>query len=76
MKAFDVCYSGPGYNRFNLIVLVEREEDIESAVADKSTRRYDLGSSYCKIERYQEVSLSKVKLSDLSVAEFMRLTGK
>lgn len=76
MKAFEVCYSGPGYNRFDMIVLVEHEDEIEVALAEKTTRRYDLGSSYCKIERYQEVSLSKVKLSDLSVAEFMRLTGK
>lgn len=76
MKAFDVCYSGPGYNRFNLVVLVEHEDEIEVEVAEKSTRRYDLGTAYCKIEGYQEISLSKVKLSDLSVSEFMRLTGK
>lgn len=76
MKAFDVCYSGPGYNRFNLVVLVEHEDEIEVALAEKSTRRYDLGTSYCKIEGYEEVSLSKVKLSDLSVSEFMRLTVK
>lgn len=74
MKAFKVSYSGAGFSGGQEIVLVESEADIEKALEEKSTRNFDAGSSYSKIHSSIEVPLSKVKLADLSVAEFLQLT--
>lgn len=74
MKAFKVRYSGRGFSGGQEIVLVENEADIEKALEEKSFRDFEVGDSYSKIHSSTEIPLSKVKLADLSVAEFLQLT--
>ena len=73
MKAFEVFYSGGGYNGFKEIVLSETEDGIGCALEEKSLREYEVGCPYCRIDRFREIPLSKVKLSDLSVTEFLKI---
>lgn len=75
MKAFEVYYSGPGYDGFKEIVLAEAEGGIECALEEKSLRRYEVRCSYCRIDRFREIPLSKVKISDLSITEFLKVTN-
>jgi len=73
MKAYYVQYDTPGTSGFSDIVLVKKEEEIETALAAKSTRRFEVGDPYSKITYKEEIPLSKVKLSDLSIIEFLMM---
>lgn len=76
MKAFEVFYSGAGYDGFKEIVLAEDEGAIGCALEEKSLREYKVGRLYCRIDSYKEIPLSKVKISDLSVSEFLKITNQ
>jgi hypothetical protein len=76
MKVFEVFYSGADYNGFKEIVLAENEGGIGCALEEKSLRKYEVGSRYCRIDRYREIPLSKVKISDLSITEFLKVTNQ
>lgn len=73
MKAFRVLYDGPSYSGFTLIVLVDNENEVENALQEKSLRKYLIGNPYCKIQKAEEIPLSKVTISDLSITEFLKL---
>lgn len=74
MKAFEVVYSGGGYSGCTEIVLAENEGAIGCSLEAKSNRGYAIGDHSCRIDRYKEIPLGKVKLTDLSVEEFLQLT--
>lgn len=76
MKAFNVLYDGPSYSGFNLIVLVDNEDEIEFALQEKSLRKYQVGNPYCKIRDAKEIPLSKVTISELSITEFLKVTNQ
>lgn len=71
MKAYKVSYRAPGKSN-SVVVLAEREEELEQSLSQKD-KSYKIGNSYCEIESRQEIPLSTVMLSELSVGEFMKL---
>ena len=73
MRAFRVFYDTPGRSGFSEIVLSETEEGVEKALASK-VEDYRMESLSSRITRQQEIPLSTVKISELSVAEFLSLT--
>lgn len=73
MKAFKVFYTGRNYSE-QMYVIVKDEEGIEEAVKDKSRYNFDIKSKGCTIDSYKEVPLSQVRLSDLSLIEFSRIS--
>lgn len=70
MKAFKVFYS-TNHSSDNMIVLAEDVSALEEAVAKKD-KEFKIGEKWSrsKIEHYEEIPMSNVKLFDLSMEEF------
>ncbi|UGO50715.1 hypothetical protein PQE68_gp124 [Bacillus phage vB_BanS_Sophrita] len=73
LKAYLVRYDLPSSSGNQVVVLVRMNQRIEEALEKKTEFKYL--APYCKIQSKQEVPLSLVKLSDLSVTEFFMLQG-
>lgn len=73
MKAFTVFYNTPGSSGHSEIVLSETEKGVEEALSHKIDD-YRIGNPLSTIRHSKEISLSTVKISDLSVTEFLSLT--
>lgn len=76
MRAFLVLYDGPGYEGFSLIVLADSEDEIEFALQEKSLREYEIKNPSCRIRNIEEIALSKVQISELSITEFLKITNR
>lgn len=76
MKAFVVHFQVAGAKGLSETLLVEDEKDLETALEAKSLRKFDVNSSYSQIIKKQEIPLSKVKIGELSITEFLLLTNK
>lgn len=74
MKAFLVAYSAAGRRGAKEVVLVETKEEVEDALKRKFVLTYEDEMESLRIGRIQELTLDQVKVSDLSVSEFLRLT--
>lgn len=74
MKAFLVTYSVAGCRGAKVVVLVDKKEDVESALKRKIILTYEDEMESLRLGRIQELSLDQVKVSDLSMSEFMRMT--
>lgn len=72
LKAFEVTYDVAGRSGFREVVLAEDENQLEQALSEK-VADYKLDSPYSKILRRREMSLSYVKLKDLSVTEYLKI---
>lgn len=74
MKAFRAFYQTGG-SQSSMIVLAVDESMVDVAVANKD-RDYHIGRPNCEIVHYQEIPLSTVMVSDLSVTELLMLMGE
>lgn len=75
MKAFEVTYNTPGTSGYGEIVLVESEDQVEQALSEK-IKGYRIGTPTSKIHRQVQIPLSRVKISDLSITEFIKITNQ
>ena len=73
MKAFEVKFQVGGASGLSETILVKDENEVELALENKTGGRFDPKSSYAKITSKKEVSLSKVKIGELSITEFLSL---
>lgn len=86
LKAFIVHYSTAFSEGFSEIVLIENDlettdlenertiQKIKIALSEKSLRKYKIDDKYnCKIENIKPISLSMVKMSELSITEYILL---
>lgn len=74
MKAFKVMHNVAGRKGIKSdweIVLVEDEKDLEKALEEKSTIDFKAGDESSKIAIKKEIPLSKVKMGDLSITEYL-----
>jgi hypothetical protein len=74
MKAFRVFYDVAGSSGNNTIVLVSGSESIEEALSNKIDK-YEVDCPYSRMGRTIPMSLSTVKIADLSITEFLKVTG-
>lgn len=72
MKAFELMYESGSKMGMTEVVLVQKEEEVEEALANK-VGHYRLGNPYSKITMQREIPLSRVKLNQLSITEFLML---
>ena len=75
MRAFSIHYTGPGFSD-STTVIVQDEEDIRQAVANKNYRFVMNDERWSKITRVQEIPFSNVRLADLTVTELLRILGR
>lgn len=73
LKAYLVRYDLPSSSGNQVVVLVGMNQRIEEALEKKTAFRYH--DQYSIIRHRQEVPLSRVKISELSVTEFFMLQG-
>lgn len=74
MNAFKVFYSTGG-KVDSMVVLVNDEDDIEQAIANKD-KDFKSGGRWSKITFKEKLSLYNVRVLELSVAELLNLLGK
>lgn len=74
MKAFKVYYATGG-KQDSMVVLSEDESKMAEAIANKD-KDYKIESTFCKIISSQEIPLSNVMLSDLTIEEFKMVLSK
>lgn len=74
--AFEVTYRVGGEQGCTEMLLVSSELDIPQALEQKSPNRFKAGRVGCQIDSTKEIPLSRVKIKELSVTEFMMLQGK
>jgi len=75
VRAFSIHYTGPGFSD-STTVIVQDEEDIRQAVANKNYRFVMNDERWSKITRVQEIPFSNVRLADLTVTELLRILGR
>lgn len=75
MKAYEVSYRVAGSSGHRTVVLVNHENDIPTALAEKDDN-FEIDSRWCEIGRVKHKALSEVKLTDLSVADLLKILGK
>lgn len=73
MKAYHVRYDLGSSSGNTVVILVKGTQTLEEAMEEKTT--YRKSDMYSIIRHSQEVPLSRVKLSELSVTEFFMLQG-
>lgn len=73
MKAYLVNYDLGGSSGNQVVVLVKEDQTLYEAMEAKTAFRKS--DTYSIIRRKQEVPLSRVKLSELSVTEFFMIQG-
>lgn len=73
MKAFYVCFDTAGTSGFSEVLLVKNEQELEKALEEKSVKGFKVGDKYSKITYKKEIPLSQVKISELSITEFLLL---
>jgi len=71
MKAFKITYRTAGYTTTTTIIAKD-ETELEEALSNKD-RNYKIDSKWSKINYSEEVPLSNVMVSDLSVTELITL---
>lgn len=76
LLAYEIMYRVSGEQGCKELLLVHNEAGIPQALEQKSTNRFKVGRVGCQIDSAQEIPLSRVKLSELSVTEFMLLQAK
>lgn len=74
MKAYLVRFDTAATTGFSEILLVRKDEELETALEAKTLKRYRLGNPYSKITDKTEIPLSKVKIAELSITEFLLLS--
>ena len=75
MKAYHVVFETAGTSGFSEVLLVKEENELEKALEAKTTKSFRAGHPYpySKIINKTEIPLSKVKIAELSVTEFLSL---
>lgn len=73
MKAFEVRYNVAGRKGCSDLVLVEDEKDLEKALGEKSAYGFKAGDGCSCITVKKEIPLSRVKMGDLSITEYLLL---
>ena len=73
MKAYYVTFDTPGTSGFSEILLVEDEKSLEFALESKTLKKFKVGDMYSRITYKKELPLSKVKMGELSITEFLLL---
>lgn len=73
MRAFHVRFNTAGTSGYSEVLLVNDERELEKALEAKTSKGFEIGCSYSKITRKREISLSQVKIGELSVTEFLKL---
>lgn len=73
MKAYFVRFDTAGTSGFAEVLLVNDEKDLETALEAKSSKDFKATCSYSRITSKKEIPLSRVKIQDLSVVEFLQL---
>lgn len=71
LVAYEVFYNIPSTSG-SITVLAKADEEIGKAV-ERKVKGFSIGDKYSSIERAKEVSLSQVKISDLSITEYVML---
>lgn len=73
MKAYFVQFDTAGTSGFSEVLLVNDEKDLEKALEAKSSKGFKVTCNYSRINHKKEIPLSRVKIQDLSVVEFLQL---
>lgn len=71
IEAYEVNYSTGG-NTDIAKVLVEKGETLEEALAKKDSD-FSVDSRWCRINHKRKISLSSIKINELSILEFKML---
>lgn len=71
MKAYKLYYSTGG-KQDGIIVIVDEGQSLEEALSEKDSD-FSVDSRFCRIDRKKEIPLSTVRLSELSIVEFLKL---